>query len=63
MISGALYQRETIEFDFLLCIKEAFFARPKSATLMLSKVKVSNRLGLTVLIKKDVVWLDVSVED
>jgi hypothetical protein len=35
MISGALYQRETIVFDFLLWKNEAFLASPKSASFKL----------------------------
>jgi hypothetical protein len=37
MISGARYQRETIVFDFLLYMNEAFLANPKSAIFILPK--------------------------
>lgn len=35
MISGDLYQSETIEFDFLLYRNDTFLANPKSASFKL----------------------------
>lgn len=63
MISGALYQRDTIVFDFLLCMKDAFFAKPKSATLMFPVRSYTITNELTIPVYKYVIRLDISMQD
>ena len=64
MISGARYQSDTMVLDFRRCMNDAFFARPKSANLILPIEIVMRITGvLTILVHQDVVRLDISVKD
>lgn len=47
IISGALNHSDTIEFDFLLVVNEAFLDKPKSAIFMFSKQRFSLIIKLT----------------